>query len=160
MLAPLSRPGYLATAHQLGFDAAPPFDLPTGPGLLPDFQGKGTPRDLAVTPLHMARLAAAMADNGLMPVPRLGHAAPGSLPERAFAPGVAGALRAATPRYGDIAGWAGVATPQETGDRPLSWFVGYAPAGEPRLAVAVVVEESDGGAAVALPMVQETVHAV
>jgi len=47
MLAPLSRSGYLATARQLGFDGAPPFDLPTGPGLLPDFQDQGTPRDLA-----------------------------------------------------------------------------------------------------------------
>ncbi len=63
MLAPLSDSGYLATARQLGIDASPPFDLPTGPGLLPDFQDQGTPRDLAVTPLHMARLAAAIADD-------------------------------------------------------------------------------------------------
>jgi cell division protein FtsI/penicillin-binding protein 2 len=105
----------------------------------------------------MARFAAAMANGGLMPVPRLGYAAPSSLPERAFAPGVAGALRAATPRYGDIAGWAGVATPQETGDRPLSWFVGYGPSVHPRFAIAVVVENNGGGATITIPIAQTTV---
>jgi peptidoglycan glycosyltransferase len=159
MLAPLSQPGYLATAHQLGFDAAPPFELPTGPGLLPDFEDKGTPRDLAATPLHMARFAAAIADAGLMPVPTLAYPAATPSSERAFAPDVAAALQAATPQLDGLAGWSGVATPQETGDQPLSWFVGYVPANAPRLAIAIVVEDSDGGSSVTLPLAQQVVRA-
>ena len=160
MLAPLSRSGYLATARQLGFDGAPPFDLPTGPGLLPDFQDQGTPRDLAVTPLHMARLAAAIAGDGHMPVPTLAYPAPPADPDRAFAPDVAASLQVVTPHFDALAGWAGVATPQETGDQPLSWFVGYAPADDPRFAIAVVVEGSDGGADVSLPIARQTLAAI
>jgi peptidoglycan glycosyltransferase len=160
MLAPLSEGGYLATARQLGFDLAPPFELPTGPGLLPDFEEEGTPRDLAVTPLHMARVAAAIASDGNMPVPTLAHPALNAAPEQAFAPGVAASLRSLTPGFGNIAGWSGVATPQETGDQPTSWFVGYAPADQSRYAIAVVVERNDGGAAVTLPIAQQAFDAV
>jgi len=160
MLAPLSDSGYLATARQLGFDVPSPFDLPTGPGLLPDFSGRGTPRDLAATPLHMARLAAAMADDGYMPVPTLVYPSPSLVSDRVFAPGVAASLQAVTPRFDGLAGWPGVATSKETGDQPLSWFVGYAPVDAPRFAVAVVVEGDDSGARVALPIAQETVAAV
>jgi peptidoglycan glycosyltransferase len=161
MLAPLSQRGYLAAAHQLGFDASPPFELPTGPGLLPDFGDKGTPRDLAATPLHMARLAAAIAQDGRMPVPTLANLQLLiSNPERVFAPGVAASLRGVTPNYDSIAGWAGVALPQETGDQPLSWFVGYAPADAPRFAIAVVVEDSDAGGAATLPIVQRAFNAI
>jgi peptidoglycan glycosyltransferase len=161
MLAPLSNPGYLATARQLGFDVAPSFDLPTGPGLLPDFADQGTPRDLAVTPLHMARLAAAIASDGRMPVPTLSglQSQIVAAPDQAFAPGVAASLRAVTPRVNDMAGWQGIATPKETGDQPLSWFVGYAPADAPRFAIAVVVEESQAGAEMTLPIAEETLKA-
>jgi cell division protein FtsI/penicillin-binding protein 2 len=160
MLAPLSPRGYLATARQLGFDAAPPFELPAGAGRMPDFSARGTPRDLAVTPLHMARLAAAVAGDGRMPVPSLTYPAPDSPPGRVFAAGVAAALQAATPRFDRVAAWSGVATPQETGTYSLSWLVGYAPAAAPRFAFAVVVEASDGGAPVTLPIVQQTLAAV
>jgi len=159
MLAPLSESGYLATARQLGFDAVPPFDLPTGSGLLPDFQEQGTPRDLAVTPLHMARLAAAIANGGHMPVPTLNYPPPLSSPDRIFAPGVAALLRTATPRFDNLAGWSGVAKPQETGDKPLSWFVGYAPSETPHVAIAVVVEGEDGGILATLPIAQQTLSA-
>jgi len=160
MLAPLSERGYLATARQLGFDIPAPFELPTGPGLLPDFQDKGTPRDLAVTPLHMARFAAAIADGGRMPLPTLVYPAPPATPDHAFAPGVAASLQAVTPRFDGVAGWAGVATPQETGDQPLSWFVGYAPGDAPRFAVAVVVEGDDGGATTTLSIARQTLDAI
>jgi peptidoglycan glycosyltransferase len=161
MLAPLSPSGYLATARQLGFDVPPPFDLPTGSGLLPDFNdGRSTPRDLAVTPLHMARVAAAIASDGRMPVPTLAYPVPASSSDRTFAPNVAASLQAVTPRFDEVAGWTGVATPQETGDQPLSWFVGYAPADAPRFAIAIVVEASDGGMAVTLPIAQQTASAI
>jgi peptidoglycan glycosyltransferase len=161
MLAPLSSRGYLATAHQLGFDTALSFDLPTGPGLLPDFEGPGTPRDLAVTPLHMARLAAAIARDGRMPVPSLSYPARvAHTPDPAFAPSVATSLQAETPHFDDMAGWPGVATTEETGDQPLSWFVGYAPVDAPRFAISVVVEGSADGEAATLPIAQQTVDAI
>lgn len=160
MLAPLGQPGYLATARQLGFDAAPSFELPTGPGLLPDFEDQGTPRDLAVTPLHLARFAAAIANDGRMPAPTLAYPASPSPPELAFAPHVAASLQAVTPRFDDLSGWAGVATPKETGDQPLSWFVGYALPDAPRFAIAIVVEATDGGETVTLPIARQTLSAI
>ncbi|MEJ2557869.1 MAG: penicillin-binding transpeptidase domain-containing protein, partial [Anaerolineae bacterium] len=104
--------------------------------------------------------AAAIAGDGRMPVSTLAYPAPSVLPDRAFAPNVAASLQAVTPRFGEVAGWAGVATPQETGDQPLSWFVGYAPAAPPRFAIAIVVEDSDGGIAVTLPIAQQTAGAI
>jgi peptidoglycan glycosyltransferase len=163
LLAPLSRMGYLATARQLGFDRVPPIDLPSSAGRLPDFGGKATARDLAVTPLHMVRFMAAVAGDGHMPVPtlaktgysgRLAGSAGESAAEPVFAESVSVSLRAVTPHYGDVAGWAGVAQPMETGNEPLSWFVGYAPVREPRFAVVVAIEGSGDGAAVTLPVAQ------
>jgi len=161
MLRPLSEMGYLATAHQLGFDAVPPVDLPSSPGRLPDFGDKGTPRDLAVTPMHMVRFVAAVAGDGRMPVPQLRGAPEGSPGERVFAESVSAAVRAVTPRYGGsplfsqgggLAGWVGVAQPEETGSEPLSWFVGYAPVEEPRYALVVVAEGSGDSEATTVPV--------
>jgi len=154
MLAPLGRLGYLATARQLGFDQAPIFDLPTAAGRLPDLDGKDTPRDLAVTPLHMARFAAAVARDGQLPRAWLLHPAPSAGAQRAFSPDVAAALRVVSPRRGDLAVWSGVATPKETGRAPVSWLVGYGPAEAPRLALVVVVEGSSGGELDTLPVAQ------
>jgi hypothetical protein len=108
----------------------------------------------------MARFAAAIADEGRMPLPTLAYLAPPSTSDHAFAPGVAASLQEVTPRFDGVAGWAGVATPQETGDRPLSWFVGYAPADAPRYAVAVVVEGDDGGATITLPIARQALDAI
>jgi hypothetical protein len=80
--------------------------------------------------------------------------------ERAFSPQVAQALQDITPRQDDIAGWPGVSTPLETGDLPLTWFVGYAPAEAPRWAIAVVVEESFDVAEAAIPIVKQTIQAL
>ena len=98
-----------------------------------------------------------------MPVPtlaktgysgRLAGSAGESAAEPVFAESVSVSLRAVTPHYGDVAGWAGVAQPMETGNEPLSWFVGYAPVREPRFAVVVAIEGSGDGAAVTLPVAQ------
>jgi hypothetical protein len=112
----------------------------------------------------MARLAAAMAGDGRMPVPTLAPAYAGipgagpaspSDPDRAFASGVAASLQAVTPRFDQLAGWTGLATPKETGDQSLSWFVGYAPADSPRFAIVVVVEDSDEGVTRTLPIARQ-----
>jgi peptidoglycan glycosyltransferase len=159
LLAPLSRVGYLATAQQLEFDAPVPIDLPGSAGRLPDFDHKGTARDLAVTPLHMARFVAAVAGDGRMPIPTLAYLVPHPTADQVFAKGVSVALRAVMPRFDDVAGWAGVAQPLETGNEPLSWFAGYGPIGEPRFAIVVVVEGADGGAAVTVPVAQQVLRA-
>jgi hypothetical protein len=128
MLAPLGESGYLATAHQLGLARTLP-GLPAQPGLLPEFAANGTVRDLAVTPLHMARVVGALELEGRLITPRL--ALTGQPPP------LQPAIRATTsrrvrPLLGQIdrqlIGLGGVATPLETGKSWLSWFVGLVPA--------------------------------
>ncbi len=143
LLAPLSRMGYLATAHQLGFTKTPLTVLPASPGRLPNFKGKTTERDLAVTPLHMARFIAAVAGDGRMPAVRLERTTTPATMERIFSEYVARTLRNITPKHDEIAGWLGIASPVETGRESLTWFVGYAPTTYPKVAVAVVIEDED-----------------
>ncbi|MEW5958761.1 MAG: FtsW/RodA/SpoVE family cell cycle protein [Chloroflexota bacterium] len=128
LVAPLSNEGYLATAHQLGL-TRPIRGLPSQPGLLPDFDDKGTVRDLAVTPLHLARLVAALESDGRLPAPILSPMAD-SRPSQAISPDTARRIRSVLPQIEpQLIGLMGQATPAETG-RPtwLSWFVGLTPA--------------------------------
>jgi hypothetical protein len=130
MLAPLSQPGYAATARQLGLIRPLP-GLPSQIGLLPDFDDRGTARDLAVTPLHLARVMAALELEGQLPKPTLSLEAASATPERtqAIGPDTARYLRSLLPQADEqIVGFIGQATPKETGQRWLSWFVGLAPA--------------------------------
>lgn len=125
MLAPLGEEGYLATAHQLGL-TQPLSGLPSQPALLPDFDDQGVARDLAVTPLHLARVIAALELEGRLPNPIL------SLPERAkiraISPATARRVRALLTQVDEhIIGFSGQATPEDTGQASLSWFVGLAP---------------------------------
>jgi peptidoglycan glycosyltransferase len=126
-LAPLGPTGYLATAQQLGLIRPLP-GLRSQPGRLPNFDDKGTVKDLAVTPLHLARVLAGLALDGQLPTPILAlngepHRAP------AMQPTTARAVRALLPQVDThLIGLSGQATPAETGQRSLSWFVGLAPA--------------------------------
>jgi peptidoglycan glycosyltransferase len=129
MLAPLSQPGYAATARQLGLIRPLP-GLPSQAGRLPDFDRRGTYRDLAATPLHLARLMAALELPGQLPTPTLWLGVAQAEPARtqAIGPDTAAYVRSILPQAGeDMIGFAGQATPQETGQRWLSWFVGLAP---------------------------------
>lgn len=142
MLAPLSQPGYLATARQLGLMRSLP-GLPSQVGRLPDFEHRGTVRDLAITPLHLARVMAALELAGRLPAPTLAAAEAGLSPRstQAFTPDTARYIRSLLPQVDEqIVGFAGQATPKETGQRSLSWFVGLAPA------QAVEVETNGGKA--------------
>lgn len=127
LLAPLGESGYLATARQLQLIRPLP-KIPSLPGRLPNFNNNGTVKDLAVTPLHLARVLGALELEGDLPQPVLSPidaAAPG----HAFGPGTARSVRALLPQVDpQIIGLVGQATPQETGQRSLSWFVGLAPA--------------------------------
>lgn len=130
MLAPLSQPGYLATARQLGLMRPLP-GLPSQVGRLPDFENRGTARDLAVTPLHLARMIAGLELEGRLPTPRLDRAEtnPTLSPIPSFRPDTAAYVRALLPQVDrQMVGFQGVATPLETGQRSLSWLVGLAPA--------------------------------
>ncbi|MBE7552291.1 MAG: FtsW/RodA/SpoVE family cell cycle protein [Anaerolineales bacterium] len=129
MLTPLSQPGYLATARQLGLIRPLP-GLLSQVGRLPDFENRGTVRDLAVTPLHLARVMAALELEGRLPAPTLAVVEAEMAPRRtqAFGPDTARYVHSLLPQVTEeMVGFAGQATPKETGQRPLSWFVGLAP---------------------------------
>jgi hypothetical protein len=84
-----------------------------------------------VTPLHLARVIAALELEGRLPKPTLSLEAALATPERiqGISPATAHSLRSLLPQAaGQIVGFTGQATPQETGQRWLSWFVGLAPA--------------------------------
>ncbi len=127
MLAPLGEAGYLATAHQLGL-GRPLSGLPSQVALFPDFEQEGTVGGLAVTPLHMARVIAALELEGQLPTPILSLETP-SQSTPAIRPNTARHLRAFLTQIDDqIIGFSGQATPEDTGQRSLSWFVGLTPA--------------------------------
>lgn len=139
LLGPLSGPGLMATARQLGFDRPATLTLPAAAGLLPaDLPAKA--EEITVTPLHLARLMAALANEGMMPAATL---SPSLLPvvakTRVCGRDTSAYMRSLLVRDDWAAGWSGVASPEVTGNVPLSWYVGLAPAGAPRVAVAVVV---------------------
>jgi len=127
LLGPLGTTGYAATAEQLGLTRLLP-GLPSQPGRLPNFDDRGTVRDLAVTPLHLARVMAGLALDGQLPAPILARADESNTIQ-AFRVETAQAVRSRLPQISEqVIGLEGQASPQETGQRWLSWFVGLAPA--------------------------------
>ncbi|NEX22702.1 penicillin-binding protein 2 [Thiorhodococcus mannitoliphagus] len=121
---------------------------------------------ILVTPAYMALLAASVANQGIAVRPRLIDAASsaplGRFMSAATARQLASMMRSVVtegtargindPRLA-ISGKTGTAeNPQ--GD-PHSWFVGFAPAERPQLAVAVLVEQGGYGSAVAAPIARD-----
>lgn len=190
-------------AEDFGFNARPPFDLPSPTASLfptdygealstpgadtpdPDVPGtlfENTPAlaqaaigqyDVQASPLHMAMIAAGVANNGVMMEPRVVHEirdADGGLVERyepsewmrAMSPATANQLRQdmigvvtggtgtrmAIPGF-DVGGKTGTARVSENPARFHAWMIGFAgPPGEaPQVAVAVVVLASEEGGA-------------
>jgi hypothetical protein len=127
LLAPLGPVGYLATANQL--ELTRPFTyIRSQPGRLPQFEERKTVRDLAVTPLHLARVMAGLASDGELPQPILSFLVKVDR-TTSFGPETARRVRAWIPQVDDqLIGLVGQATPEETGRASLSWFVGLAPA--------------------------------
>lgn len=130
------------------------------PSLAPVAIGQGA---LQLTPLAVATLTAAVANDGVMLAPTLDAAARPALRARPFSFAAAARVKAlmrAVVREGtgracdvrglDVCGKTGTA---ETGrgGRDHAWFTCFAPERAPRLAVTVVVEEGGFGAAAALP---------
>ncbi|MFQ5613145.1 MAG: FtsW/RodA/SpoVE family cell cycle protein [Anaerolineae bacterium] len=147
LLAPLGGAGFAATAGRLGLDSPPTATLPAEAGRLPDgLPGKAG--ELAVTPLHLARLMAALANDGLLPEPVLSPLQPSPPKTRAFSRQTAAYLRSLLEPQAEMAGWQAAASPEVTGNVPVGWYAGLAPAGAPRFAIAVVValpEEANAG---------------
>jgi len=136
--------------------------------------------DLLVTPLRMALVAATIASGGAEPRPYLVRAVRGGGREKTL--GGSGTL--ATPITADVAaevrqmmvavvregtgtaaalpdvqvaGKTGTAT--NPAGRSHAWFVAFAPADDPRVAVAIVVENAGYGGAVAAPIARRVIAA-
>jgi len=119
-----------------------------------------------VTPAHMALVAAAVANDGLAMRPHLAADEPPQALARFLSAGSAQKLerilrQAVTEGTGRGIDVPGLAIAGKTGtaenlEGPAhSWFVGFAPAADPVLAVAVVVEHGGYGAATAAPIARD-----
>lgn len=136
-----------------------------------------------VTPLQVAMVSAAIANGGKLMTPGLVESvtAPDLSPISEFDPSVfstpisaatastmsglmvsnvaAGAASNARIRGVDVAGKTGTA--QNDGAANTLWFTGFAPANDPRVAVAVVIENGQGfGNSVAAPIARQVMEAV
>jgi peptidoglycan glycosyltransferase len=137
-------------------------------------------RDVRAAPLHMAMVAAAVANDGVTPTPYLvnrifdadGNTVESFQPNpmgRAMAPATASIMsqmmeRVVTEGTGRAAAVRGVRVGGKTGTSmgpdglPNPWFIGFAPVDDPQIAIAVLIEgggdlgESASGGAVAAPI--------
>ena len=130
-----------------------------------------------VTPLQMALVAATVANDGVLMRPRLVTALTGKRGTRSIGPdelrrvisardaqAIQAAMQAAVEgelgrQFTSGAKVQGVRTAGKSGTaelggqgEPHSWFVGFAPVEQPRVAIAVVVEQAGRGGAVAAPL--------
>jgi peptidoglycan glycosyltransferase len=179
-------------ARRLRLDTAFDIGLPTTAGQVNgddgELAGFGSDVELAsagfgqgevlVTPLHMALVAATIANDGVLMAPslvdRMGDddgrrmdlsprmlgrvmssevaqdigAAMTQAVEGEFAGPYAGGAKVPGVRTAGKSGTAELAP----GERPHSWFTGFAPAGDPRIAIAVVVENGGAGSSAAVPI--------
>jgi peptidoglycan glycosyltransferase len=142
-------------------------------------------RDVRATPLHMAMLAASVANQGVVPSPYLvsrlfdadGNTIETTQPSalgRSMAPATATVLaqmmeRVVTEGTGRNAAVPGVrvagktGTAEGAGDGPHPWFIGFAPVESPTIAIAVLIEsggnigESATGGTIAAPIASELI---
>ena len=186
-------------AERLGFGAPLPFDLPTAPSQVTNGGGPlpgGFKDDVElanasygqaetlVTPLQMALVAAAVANDGELLEPRLVASLRGREGEQTIGPrtmaqvvsaedaratqdamqlAVEGELGRQFTTGADVpgvatAGKSGTAELGGTGE-PHSWFIGFAPVEDPQVAIAVLVEQGGRGAERAAPIAGELMGA-
>jgi cell division protein FtsW (lipid II flippase) len=161
----------LDTAVRLGISVAPSNSIEALRKTLPQAAyGQGY---VVTSPLRMARVAAAVANNGMYPELRIGNYADEEIPaERIMTPDAAALLGkymrdAVTSGTGrslrnhpwTIAGKTGTA--EVKGSKSHSWFVGYAPHGgsKKRIAFAVLIESAGYGGSAAAPAAAQIVSA-
>lgn len=143
---------------------------------------------LLVTPVQMARMIAAVANGGTLYRPYIIEriAAAGDIPEQVTQPEAVGTLPLSPEHLAAIqqallgvttnnsigtawhrftglsipvAGKTGTAEVGGTDTRPHSWFVAYAPANAPEIAIAIVVENAGEGSTVAAPLARQVIEA-
>jgi peptidoglycan glycosyltransferase len=174
------------TAEAFGFNSTPkvpaakPSTIPQPAELKDDLavgaSAIGQNRDLA-TPLGMAMVGATIAEGGRHPRPRIVRSEK-VVRTRAISPRVAGQVRdmmravvqggtgtaAALPGL-DVAGKTGTAELRPTAGGPPdpkntdAWFVAFAPASNPRVAVAVMLIGAGAGGASAAPVARKVLQA-
>jgi peptidoglycan glycosyltransferase len=182
---------YKEYAARFGLGQTPPLEIPTAVSQLANAPfigrvllastafGQG---ELAVTPLQMALVAAAMANEGAIPQPHLlmrVQDREGSV-LREVETGIW--QIAVTSRVARLVGemmvisveegWArgarlpGVQVAGKTGTaevgggvEPHAWFIGFAPADEPQYAIAILVENGGEGSRVAVPIARQVLEA-
>ncbi len=136
--------------------------------------------ELLVTPLQMALVAATVANGGEMPTPRIGlealggdgssTAIDGSSSVRVISEDVATelvAMMASVVEFGQAAGvqLPGISVAGKTGTAETgtgtshAWFIAFAPVDDPRVAVAVIVEDGGQGSTVAAPIAGQVIAA-
>ena len=169
---------FLATLRQANFGkslkiaAAPGNAIPLSSVALPALSDRDTyglaqagvgQGKVVVSPLHLALVTSAIANGGTLLRPRLTPSSSvkpvGRLcgPEQARQLGAMmrqvvteGTGRRAASSPHTIAGKTGTA--EHLGGKAHAWFIGFAPANDPRIAVCVLVEEGGFGSTVALPI--------
>jgi len=171
--------------HRVGFDSAgvafpaavssriPSGDDRTAAMLAECGFGQGK---LLVTPLHMALLAATIANGGVVPAAHTvgsidgEQARSGGGGARAFSAATAKTLRGLMVRVveqgtGKAARISGVEVAGKTGTaetaegEPHSWFIAFAPADAPRVAVAVILEHGGAGGGEAAGIARQLLRA-
>jgi peptidoglycan glycosyltransferase len=198
----LGKDTYLKYMDRFGFNARPYIDLPGaqlatsgifGPGgqLLDQSDSIDIGRvaigqeRLKVTPLQMAEVAAAVANDGKLMKPRLWETVidadqretemepdqqstvmsedtANQLTEMMTDVVNEGTGGAAALAEDQVAGKTGTAEINVEQDINQPWFIGFAPANDPRIAIAVTLERSDGGegGTVAAPIAQQVLEAL
>lgn len=179
-----------ARAGLFGFGAELPFDLPVAISVVPDHaddpaaraQSAIGERSVRATPLQMALVAAAIANGGEVPTPYLVDAVfdgDGDIVEQTSPVVLDRAMSSATAAYlteamvlavdegtatrAGVSGIriAGKTGTSEAGSNPPVWFVGFAPADAPTIAIAILVEGGgvDGsGGSIAAPMARDVLR--
>ncbi|MCK9520955.1 MAG: penicillin-binding transpeptidase domain-containing protein [Dehalococcoidia bacterium] len=187
----LGWPALIETSRKLGFGAPLDFTLETAPTqLFNDGDDLSKPLlastafgqgELLATPLQMAVVAAAIANDGVLMRPHIGLAAYDGTRKaanieqpsgrRVLDAGVAAIMRDFMVSVIDNGQANGVAIDgvkvggktgtAESGTPGLShaWFIAFAPADDPVIAVAVVVEDGGQGGVVASPIAGEVIRA-
>lgn len=177
------------TADQFYFNKKIPFDLPVSPSVF-DYK-KNIPKttlaasaigqgDVLVTPLHMAMVAGAVANDGKMMEPILvkevedqkgksirtheskvlqqttDETTAKKLNEYMISVVENGTGKRAAMRRTKVAGKTGSA--ENASGENHAWFIGYAPANDPQVAVAVIVEQAGrSGGTIAAPMARDII---
>lgn len=183
-LSDFARRFGFGTAPPIEIGAAPS-QLNSTPAYLTDRIGLASTAfgqgQLLSTPLQMALVAAAVADGSHIQSPHLvkeikssrgtiSTAQPGTWRE-AVSPETAKTMTKMMVNSVDT-GWAspakipGVEVAGKTGtaeiqpgDNPHAWFIGFAPANEPKIAIAVVKENAGGGGTEAAPVAKKVIEA-